>query len=418
VNQPEIVNPVGVADLEPWLRGLLRGLLVDPYSNFAERVDQNRKIWSPERTWAARDGEQWVGTLATEERSMTVPGTGPANPDVAVDAVTGVTVAATHRRRGVLTAMLRDSLRAAKERGDAISVLIPAEWPIYGRFGYAPATQVATYRFHPRRRGATPNVAATERVRHVEPAELRTAAPAVFAAARRRHAGQLDRRFPWWERALGLDGYRLVSDEARTWVVHEGSDGPDGLVNWRATRGWDITGGFAGIRVGSLIAASDEAYRALWAYLAGVDLVGEIELTERPVDEPIRWLLPDGRTLEQTAVADFLWLRLLDVCAALAARRYAVPGELVLDVVDDDTGGYGAGRVQLTADDAEVRCAPSNRPPDLRLSQRALAACYLGGHRLRQRSVLGDVLELAPGAVQRFDAMFATAVAPWNQTWF
>jgi predicted acetyltransferase len=314
--------------------------------------------------------------------------------------------------------MLRNSLRAAKERGDAVSVLIPAEWPIYGRFGYAPATQVASYRFHPRRRGATPNVAASARVRHVEPAELRTAAPEVFAAARRRHAGQLDRRFPWWERALGLDGHRFVSDEARTWVLHEGSDGPDGLVSWRATRGWEITGGFAGIQVASLIAASDDAYRDLWAYLAGIDLVDEIELSERPVDEPIRWLLPDGRTLEQTAVVDFLWLRLLDVCAALSARRYAVPGELVLDVLDDDAGGYGAGRVQLSADGSEVRCAPSQRPADLRLSQRALAACYLGGHRLRQRSVLDDVDELTPGAVQRFDAMFATAVAPWNQTWF
>lgn len=418
MGQPEIVHPVDVAHLEPWLRGLLRGLLSEPYRNFADRADQSRKVWKPDRVWGARDDGEWVGTLATEERSMTVPGAGGTNPDVTVDAVTGVSVAATHRRRGVLTAMMADSLRAAKERGDAVSALIPAEWPIYGRFGYAPATQIATYRFHPRRRGATPLGGPAAGVRHVEPEQLRTAAAEVFAAARRRHPGQLDRRFPWWERALGLDGHRLVTEEARTWVLHEGADGPDGLVSWRSTKGWDITGGAATIQAFGLIAATDEAYRDLWAYLAGIDLVGEIELRERPVDEPIRWLLRDARTLEQRAVVDFLWVRLLDVCAALAARRYAVAGELVLDVIDEDAGGYAAGRVQLTADGPDVTCTPTQRPADLRLSQRALAASYLGGHRLRQRSLLGDVEGLTPAAVQRFDVMFATAVAPWNQTWF
>jgi predicted acetyltransferase len=418
MTQPQVVHPVDSADVEPWLRGMLRAFLHDPYEQFTERVEQTRLRWQPDRTWAVRDADQWVATLVTEERSLTVPAADAATRDVTVDAVSGVTVSATHRRRGLLSAMLRDSLRAAQERGDALSVLIPAEWPIYGRFGYAPATQVAKYRYHPRRRGATPAAGTAARVRHVEPEELRGVAADIFAAARRRHAGQMDRRFPWWERALGMDGYRFVDATGRNWAVHDSADGPDGLVRWAPTRGFDITGPLGAIRVFDLVAASDEAYRDLWAYLAGIDVIDEIELTERPVDEPVRWLLSDARALEQVAAVDFLWLRLLDVPTALQARQYAVPGQVVLDVVDDDLGGYGAGRVELHADRDQASCTATRRPADLRLTQRALAASYLGGHRLRQRDVLGDVEELTPGAVARFDAMFATAVPPWNQTWF
>lgn len=426
MGQPEIVNPVDAADIEPWLRGLLRGLLHDPYDQFAQRAAQQRRAWRPDRTWAVRDGNQWVGTLVTEERCLTVPGGGAATRDITVDAVSGVTVSATHRRRGLLTAMIGDSLRAAKDRGDALSVLIPAEWPIYGRFGYAPATQVAKYRFHPRRRGATPVGGTVTGVRHVDPPELRDVAATAFAAARRRRAGQMDRRDPWWQRALGLDGYEVVGAPGRTWAVHEGADGPDGLVAWAPTRGMNITGPQGAARVFDLFAATDDAYRNLWTYLAGLDLVDEIELTERPVDEPIRWLLPDGRALEQVVAVDFLWVRLLDVCAALTARRYAVPGEVVLEVIDGDpggdmggdTGGYASGRVRLTANGEDVTCTPTREAADIRLSQRALAASYLGGFRLRQRSLVGDVEELASGAVDRLDTMFAAPAPPWNQTWF
>jgi predicted acetyltransferase len=418
VAEPEIVNPVDVTAIAPWLRALRRGLLADPYHDFAERVEQNRRTWHPHRTWGVRDRGQWVGTLVSLDRRMTVPGRAGATRELAVDAVSGVTVATTHRRRGLLRAMITDSLRAAKERGDAVSALIPAEYPIYGRYGYAPATRIAGYRLRVREPGATPPPpAAAGEVRHVDPADLADAAPAVFDAARRRNPGQLDRPEPWWQRTLGLDGYRIVGDAPATWVVHEGPDGIDGMLSWRVTSGFDIAESAGALRVGDLVAATDTAYQALWHHLASIDLVAEVVLTERPVEEPIRWLLPDARALQQTSSTDFLWLRLLDVPAALSARGYAVSDELVLDVVDTDGPGYGAGRFALRAgEDAE--CAPTNRPADLRLSQRALAATYLGGTALRQRSLIGDVEEVTAGAIGRFDTLFASAVPAWNQTWF
>jgi predicted acetyltransferase len=315
--------------------------------------------------------------------------------------------------------MITASMRAAKERGDALGVLIPAEYPIYGRFGYAPATRTVTYRYLPRARGATPVGGVVGTVRHAEPAELGDVADTIFAVSRRQRPGQMDRRHPYWARTFGLDGRSVPPGSEKTWAVHEGPDGPDGLVSWRVTRGFEISEPWSGaLRVFDLVAATDDAYRDLWTYLAGIDLIGEIELNERPVDEPVQLLLPDARTVRQHAVTDFLWLRLLDVPTALAARRYATDGELVLDVVDDGLGGYGTGRVALTASGDDVTCTPTSRPADLRLSQRALASSYLGGHTLRERRIVGDVEELADGGIARFDAMFRTAVAPWNQTWF
>ena len=413
-----IVNPVDEAEIEPWLRGLLRGLLSNPYEHAAERVAQTRRSWQPDRAWGARDGDQWVASLLSLQRRLTVPGGPEATGDIAVDAVSGVTVAATHRRRGLLSRMLADALRAAKERGDAVSALIPAEYPIYGRFGYAPAAWTARYLFLPREPGSQPVGGDRSAVRHVEAADLRDTASAVFAAARRMRAGQLDRPFPWWERALGLDGHGSAGDIPKNWAVHEGADGADGLVAWRATRSFDLAAPAGAAKVTDLVAANDTAYRDLWAYVAGIDLLTEIELFERPVDEPVRWLLPNARALRSTSVTDFLWLRLLDVPAALTARGYAGAGGLVLDVVDDAVGGYGHGRFALRAEGGSAECSPTSASADLRLSQRALASCYLGGATLRQQWLAGAVEELTTGALARFDALFATAQAPWNATWF
>jgi predicted acetyltransferase len=419
VSQPEIVNPVSVDDADPWLRTFMTTMLGDPHQDeFPKRLDRWVRAWDPDRTWGVRDRGRWVATLATEERTLTVPGTGTTTNDIPADAVTAVTVAATHRRRGLLTRMLSDSLQAAKDRGDAVSVLLAAEWPIYGRYGYAPATITANYRYHLRRPGAKIAPGDPSRVRQAEPDELGEIAPAVFDAARRLRAGQVDRRSPWWDRRLALDGYEMVSDARLNWFVHDGPDGADGLLSWKVSRDFELNGLLGAVEVSDLIAANDEAYQDFWAYLGGIDVIDEIELHDRPVDEPIRWLLGDGRALQQTEAVDFLWVRLLDVPAALSARGYAIEGRVVLDVVDLDTGSYGAGRVALTAGAHGTKCEPTDEPADLQISQRALASIYLGGHRLRQRDIMRDVTELTPGARDRVDVMFATSLAPWTQTGF
>lgn len=414
----ELVNPVTEGEATAWVGALATTMLGNPYDDeFPRRVERWRREWLPERTWGVRSNGRWVGTLATEPRTVTVPGRRGDTVDVEADALTGVTVAATHRRRGLLTRMIAPALQQAKDRGDPFSVLIAAEWPIYGRFGYAPATLAANHTYYPRRRNASVLPIEGGTVRQVTPAELGALAPAIFDQARRRRQGQVDRRGLWWSKRLGLDGFDAIGAQPH-WVLHAGPDGPDGLLAWKVTRDFELDGVLGAIEVDDFTAASDLAYQNLWAYLSGIDVVDEIVLNESAPDEAVRWLVRDGRALRQTYFGDDTWLRLLDVPAALACRGYATSGRLVLEVVDADLGGYAAGSYRLDSAEDGATCTPTSQAPDLRLSQRVLASAYLGTYSLRQLAPGGGVDERTPGAMARFDAMFATPLVPWNATGF
>jgi predicted acetyltransferase len=318
--------------------------------------------------------------------------------------------------------MLDGALCTARDRGDAVSILISAEWPIYGRFGYAPATWSADYVLYRNRRGAVPE-GDPARVRTSDAHEIAAVGAAVFTAFRRRRAGQVDRDQRWWDIALGHDRFPAPPEDAglpHNWIVHEGDDGIDGIVGWRATRqgGLNPPGGRAA--VWGLFSANDAADRDLWAYVSGIDLIDEIALPHRPVDEPARWLLADGRSLLLEDRNDYLWLRILDVPAALTARRYAIAGELVLDVCDDApaTEIDVSGRYALRAGDDTVECETTDRPADLELTQRALASIYLGGVRPAELVSSEAITERTPGALERTRLMFSTPQPPWNGTSF
>lgn len=415
----ELVNPVAADEIGGWARAMTTAFLRDPDApDAARRVKMLRDRWDAERAWGGREGGRWVATLRSEARRMTVPGCECGAPDLQIDALTNVTVAATHRRRGVMSEMLKASLRAAHERGEAASALIAAEWPIYGRFGYAPATLSADYELLRARSGARCNGDAS-RLRQVEREEFGALAPDVFAASRRQRSGQLDRPTWWWAHQFGLDGHQPSTEAPRNLLVHDGEHGPDGILGWSPA-----DGGWVGLlpplgRIGaSLTTSTDQAYRDIWAYLTGIDGVDTVTLHGRPVDERARWLLADARTLMMSHHFDFLWLRLLDVPAALRARRCAVDGELTLDVVDEDGDGFTAGRYTLAADtNGATACERTRNRADVEVSQRALASAYLGGFRLASLAP-GATRELRPGALARLDAMLATPLAPWNTTWF
>jgi predicted acetyltransferase len=346
---------------------------------------------------------------------VTVPGHDGTTELLEADALTAVTVAATHRRRGLLRRMLEDSLGQARERGDAVSILISAEWPIYGRYGYAPATLGARHVLHRSRPGSS-IAGDVERVRTVDVDEFLSLAPAVFEAARRNRAGQVDRGGSWWSRTYGVDGYPRLDKRPHNHLVHEGDDGPDGFVAWSATRPSAMVAPLGAVSAYGPHSMTDAAHRDLWAYLSGLDGVDEIE-SWGAIDDPVQWLLADARTLVTAQVGDFLWLRLLDVTAALSTRRYTVPGELVIEVRDQGVVDV-SGRYRLRADGPEATCEPTRSAPDLTVAQTALAAAYLGGFPLRGRRLAGQVQEHSAGALQRADAMFTTALAPLNETGF
>jgi predicted acetyltransferase len=414
----EIVHPVPVDDVAAWTKTMAVTFLENPAGDQHKNwIKSLQRDWLPDRFWGARDRGSWVGTLGSWPFQLTVPG---GDATVSADGLTMVTVAGTHRRRGLLTTMLTDSLHAARDRGDAVSILWAAEWPIYWRFGYAPATTTAYYVLHPRSPGGSLPVSGDGTLRQVESAELAALAPELFARAVRGRPGNIDRSPAWWLRQLGLDGYpdNPHDGKARNHILYEGPDGVDGFITW-VPGPPDPETQDPSIEVLDLCAATDSAYRHLWAYVSSLDLVDRIKLHRRPIDEPVRWLLPDGRALHLDWAGDGLWLRLLDVPTALSARRYQVADRLVLEVVDDDAGGFAAGRYVLDGGPDGANCQASTvDTPDLRVHQRALAMAYLGGTSLHSQLIAGRVEELTTGALRRADAMFLTPTAPWCATGF
>ena len=413
----QLVNPVPVEEARGWVTNLASALLNNPHdADFDKRVARWESQWLPERTWGARSDGRWVATLATQPRTLTVPAPDGTTRDLPADALTGVSVNPTHRRRGLLTAMIGESLAAARERGDAVSILIAAEWPIYGRFGYGPAVVGADYSYFPRQPGAAIAPYGGGTVRQVDFAEMHEHAFRIFDAARRARAGQVDRFALWWSRYLAQDGWSIIGTPPQC-VLHEGPGGPDGALFWHVTRDFELDGRLGVIEVDDLFAANPTAYRNLWAYLSGIDVIEEIVLRDRPVDEPARWLPRDGRSLRLRYAGDFMWVRLLDVPAALTARSYGAPGRVVLEV-HDTALGFASGRYLLETSGAEATCVATSEPADLEVSVQALGSAYLGGYSLAALTAGGGVVEARSGALVRASAMFATPLAPWTATGF
>jgi predicted acetyltransferase len=199
-------------------------------------------------------------------------------------------------------------------------------------------------------------------------------------------------------------------------VLYQTGENPSGFAIYRIKMDWDASGPNGTLRLEMLIAASAEAYAALWRHVLDVDLMARVSAEMRPVDEPLRFLLADSRQ-PKTRIEDGVWLRLVDVAAALAGRRYAVDDRLALHVRDAFCP-WNDRQVELVGGPAGAECRPRTGAPDLALDVADLGALYLGGNRFRTLADAGRVEERQPGAIARADAMFATERAPWCPSHF
>jgi predicted acetyltransferase len=201
-------------------------------------------------------------------------------------------------------------------------------------------------------------------------------------------------------------------------VVYESEPGRvDGWVTYRVESRWPNGMAANIIKVRHLIGLTPEAEAGLWRYVLDLDLAGTVKLVDRPVDDPARWRLADPRRLQVTHVGDQLWVRLLDVPGALAARRYAVPGSLVLEV-SDALRPRNQGRFRLEGGPDGATCTPVDASPDLALDVADLGAAYLGGASLATLARAERVAELTPGALLQADRMFAADPPPTCSTHF
>ncbi|HTJ68952.1 MAG TPA: GNAT family N-acetyltransferase [Actinospica sp.] len=362
------------------------------------------------RIWAGYDGALTVGTLAGLDLRLTVPG----GAQIPLDGISGVTVAPTHRRQGLARRMMAAELSRAKERGDAMAALVAAEYPIYGRFGYGPATESAQWVVDARDLRFVRDLPG--RVELIDAEVARFEAAALYDRIRRTQVGAVSREGWRWDVDTGQ--FLRDGDPAPLSVLHavcrDESGQVVGYAAYRFTEKWTNQRPDNTVYV-SVLVATDPLYEArLWKHLADHDWVTQAVGPEFDRIDPLwRDLLVDRRMIAQSSAWDFVWLRVLDPAVVLSARTYAKADRIVLRVEDKD--GYAAGTYVLRVeDDGTAVCALTLEPADVTLPVDRLGEIYLGGHSAARLGALGLVEEHTPGAVERLSTLFSVPIAPHN----
>ncbi len=398
---PLRIRPLAPAETDEFLRVVEAAFLTDPRS---DEIDVYRGLVEPQRFHALLDGDTIVGGGGILTRDMTLPGTGP----VPVAAVTAVGVAADQRRRGGLRTVMRAQLHGLHDSGaEPVAVLWASEGGIYGRFGYDVAARRARMAV-PRAAAFRPGVDISD-----EPVRL-LGRDEAWPVLQRLHARMAPRRVGWisrpevgWADWLQDPEYHRRGGTAFRFALA----GEQGYAIFRAKEGGDDRGPRFEIQIRELTADTPSAHAALWRFLLDLDLGAEVVHGNTPVDDPLPLLLANPRAAIRT-ISDSLWVRLVDLDRALAARRYAAPCDLVLEVTDS-LCPWNAGRWRLRADaDGAAAVHRSDAAPDLCCDITDLAATYLGDTRWTALAAAGRVTERGAGAVQAASRAFAGDAAP------
>ncbi|MFD7437252.1 GNAT family N-acetyltransferase [Streptomyces sp. NPDC059861] len=393
-------------DWDSWYDTLIRAFGGVPEST------EERKLWNAltelDRSLGAWEGDACVGTAGAFSFRLTVPG----GASVPTAGVTMVGVAATHRRRGVLTSLMRRQLDDVRSWGEPLAVLTASEPAIYGRFGYGAATFALSAEIDTGRVGLSVPAAADDvRLRYAAPADVLDVCEEVYARLVPSRPGMLARR-PGWERLGVLDpeSERDGASPLQCVVAHRDGE-VTGYARFRVKLGWGEAGHNGTVVLEDLAGLDPATEGALWRFLFGIDLTTTLSVRGRPADEGWQYQVSDIRRC-RTRSRDSLYVRLVDLKAALEARTYQAPVDVVFEV-EDDFCPWNAGRWRLSGDPKGASCARTADAADLALSVRELGAAYLGGVSLGALAAAGRVRELRTGALTEAAVGFGSTVAPW-----
>ena len=366
------------------------------------RIEAETRIIECDRSFAVFDGKQIVGTIGAQTLPMSLPGGGVGS----CGGIAYVTVKPSHRRRGILTAMMTNQLAQARKRGEIFSMLWASEAMIYGRYGFgvATATQNASiekpYANFRRDMDDAPGTLRMMSGKAALPHMQR-----VWNSAMGIWAGMLERRDHWWGFTIADPEHERHGTTDRYRVVYLNNEAPEGYVVYR------IQSDSLELAVEELVWVTDDAHKGLWEYLFGVDLVTTISYWNLTADDPLLWLVGDSRRLRRVEL-DGMWLRIVDVKAALESRTYAVDGELIIKV-SDEYCPWNDATYRLTVQSGEASVAEVDGAADLSLYADALGATYLGGVSF---STLEAAMRLESSSIEHLalaDAMFKTERLPW-----
>ncbi|WP_113700267.1 GNAT family N-acetyltransferase [Nonomuraea lactucae] len=400
------IRPIAEAEWQSFADVLSEGFGWTPHPDQLARF---KAVTEFDRTLAAFDGDTIAGVTSVFSLTMTVPG-----GQLPVAGVTAVSVLPSHRRRGVLSALMRRQLADVRERGESVAALYASEAAIYGRYGYGGAAAQLSFRVGTR---GTDFVADAPRdpslrLRVVRPAEARGDYERLFASVAPLRPGRYLRSKGVWDSVLADEEPDHEGAGQLRSMVAEDDRGVRGYALFRIKASWDDDGLPDGeLRLKELEAADPAAYALLWRSLLDRDLVSRVEAGGRPVDDPVLALLADPRRL-RAGWSDELWVRLVEVDRALTSRSYSAPVDVVIDV-EDEVCPWNARRWRLTADPAGAECKPVDDEPDVSLPVSALGSAYLGDGLLATRLDAGLLREHSPGAVRALATAMSWHPKPW-----
>jgi predicted acetyltransferase len=372
-----------------------------------EDVKRWQQELRPDRQYWAFDGDVPVGSAGTYDHRLSIPG-----GEVQIAAVTLVTVHPSHRRRGILRQLMRRQLDHAHELGEPVAALWASEGPIYPRFGYGVATTAVSISAERDRMEFRPPDEPAGRVRFVTDEEAYALFPPIYQRVQKQTPGMLARHESWWK------GYRLADPEhwrsgagpmfRAVWEDDAGK--PQGYAMYRIRENWEGFIAASGLESREAFATTPQAWREIWRFLFGVDLIKTVKTWNLPPDHPLFLSVTEPRRLHASA-GDGLFVRLLDLPAALEARSYAADGSVAFEVRDPFCS-WNEGTWTLSADGGSGSVEQGG-DPDLRLDVADLGSTYLGGWSLAALVRAGRVEELHEGAIERADELFRTPQQPW-----
>jgi predicted acetyltransferase len=368
-----------------------------------DQVASLSRVLPTDRVYGAWEDGRAVGGAGSFPFELTVPG-----GRVRAAGVTVVGVLPTHRRRGILRAMMRAQLDAGHEAGEPVAYLWATEDTIYGRFGYGIASltgEIELAREHAAYHASLPR---WEGTRLVPLAEAELLVTPIYEQVAGATPGMYVRTPTWWKaRVLSDPEWRRAGGGELQCVVLERAGSPAAYALYRVNFATDRGVPTGAVDVVEAMGDSPESTGAVWRVLLDFDWTARVKARLLPVDHPLFLLLVEPRRL-RFSVRDGLWVRLVDVGAALAARSYRAPDGVVIEVADEFCP-WNAGRWVVGGSGVER----TRREPDLACDVTALGSVYLGGFTWAQLGRALRVEERSAGAIARADALFDTPVAPW-----
>ncbi|NGO78931.1 GNAT family N-acetyltransferase [Streptomyces sp. YC504] len=368
----------------------------------------DQSVTEAARSLGVWDGDEVVGTAGAFSFRMTVPG----GALVPAAGVTMVSVASTHRRRGILTAMMRRQLDDVRALGEPLAVLTASEPEIYGRFGYGTATQQLGAEIDSTRvRLAVPAGTDDVRLRLVDAAEWLARCEELYARLVPARPGMLARTTGWDAGFLVDPPEDRNGFSPQQCLIAEQGGELVGYARFATKPDWEAAGPCGRVSVRHMDTATPAAQAAMMRHFLSMDLMSKVELRNRPTDDAWQHLVSDIRRCT-LRLRDSLHVRPVEVGAALEARTYRTPVDVVFEV-SDPFCPWNEGRWRLTGDSLGASCKRTEDVADLALSVRELGAAYLGGFTLTSLAAAGRVQELRAGALASASLAFGSDVAPW-----